>query len=77
AITKEVTVANDPPLVGEESDRSPRRSESFMKDFIPLDLGVMRLKKGKMPLVLSALEIPGRQSIEMRLLMLNRISDVK
>ena len=77
AITKEVTVANDPPLVGEESDRSPRRSECFMKDFIPLDLGVMRLKKGKMTLVLSALEIPGRQSIEMRLLMLNRISDVK
>ena len=70
-------MANDPPLVGEESDRSPRRSESFMKDFIPLDLGVMRLKKGKTPLVLSALEIPGRQSIEMRLIMLNRISGVK
>ena len=74
AITKEVTVANDPPLVGAESDRSPRRSESLVKDFVPLNLGVIRLKKGKRPLVLSALEIPGKQSIEMRLIMLNRIS---
>ena len=70
-------MANDPPLVGEESDRSPRRSESYMKDFVPLDFGLMSLKKGKQPLVLSAQEIPGKQSIEMRLIMLNRISDVK
>jgi len=77
AITKEVTVANDPPLVGAESDRSPRRSESLVKEFAPLNLGVIRLKKGKRPLVLSALEIPGKQSIEMRLIMLNRISKVK
>ena len=77
ALTKEVTVANDPPLVGEESDRSPRRSESYMKDFVPLDFGVMRLEKGQQPLVLSALEIPGKQSIEMRLIMLNRISKVE
>ena len=75
-LTKEVTVENDPPLVGEESDRSPRRSESYMKDFVPLDFGVMGLKKGKQPLVLSALEIPGKQSVEMRLIMLNRISDI-
>ena len=75
-LTKEVPVENDPPLVGEESDRSPRRSESYMKDFVPLDFGVMGLKKGKQPLVLSALEIPGKQSVEMRLIMLNRISDI-
>jgi len=74
AITREVTVANDPPRVGAESDRSPRRSESLVKEFVPLNLGVIRLKKGKRPLVLSALEIPGKQSIEMRLIMLNRIS---
>ena len=74
AITKEVTVANDPPLIGAESDRAPRRSESLVKDFVPLDLGIIRLKKGKDPLVLSALKIPGKQSIEMRLILLNRIS---
>ena len=72
-ITKKVTIANDPPLVGEESDRAPRRSESFVKDFIPMDLGVIHLDKGKRELVLSALEIPGNQSIEMRLIMLNRV----
>ena len=77
AITKEVTVANDPPFVGAESDRSTRKSESLVKDFVPLDLGVIRLEKGKRPLVLSALKIPGQQSIEMRLIMLNRISKVK
>ena len=53
---------------------NPRRSESLVKEFVPLNLGVIRLKKGKRPLVLSALEIPGKQSIEMRLIMLNRIS---
>lgn len=77
AITKEVTVANDPPLVGAESDRSPRRSESLVKDFVPLNLGVINLEKGKRPLVLSAPKIPGKQSIEMRLIMLSRISKVK
>ena len=77
AVTQKVTVANNPPLVGEESDRAPRRSESFMKDFVPLDLGVIHLKKGKSPLILSALEIPGKQSIEMRLIMLNRISVIQ
>jgi arylsulfatase A-like enzyme len=77
ATTKEVSVANDPPLVGAKSDRSPRRSESLVKDFIPMDLGVIHLKKGKRPLVLSAQRIPGKQSIEMRLIMLNRVSTVK
>ena len=77
AITKEVTVANDPPLVGAASDRSPRRSESLVKDFIPMDLGVIHMTKGKRPLVLSTLNIPGKQSIEMRLIMLNRVSTVK
>ena len=61
AITQKVTLANDPPLVGKESDRSPRRSESFMKDFVPLDLGVIHLRKGPNQLVLKALEIPGTQ----------------
>ena len=77
AITKEVTVANDPPLIGAKSDRSPRRSESLVKDFVPMDLGVIHLKKGKRPLVLSTLKIPGKQSIEMRLIMLNRIATEK
>lgn len=73
AITQEVTVVNDPPWVGAESDRSLRKGESYVKDFIPMDLGVIRLEEGTNRLTLSALEIPGKQSIEMRLIMLNRI----
>ena len=73
AITQEVTVENDPPWVGAESDRSLRKGESYVKDFIPMDLGVIHLNKGKNRLTLSALEIPGTQSIEMRLVMLNRV----
>ena len=77
SLTKEVTVANDPPLTGEDSDRAPRRSESFVKDFVPLDLGVIHLEKGKHPLVLSAPKITGKQSIEMRLILLKRVPNVK
>lgn len=77
AITKEVSVANDPPLIGEESDRAQRRSESYVKDFIPLDLGVIHLKEGRNPLVLSAIKIPGEQSIEMRLLLLTRVTGLE
>ena len=77
AITKEVTIANDPPLVGENSDRSPRKSESYVKEFVPLNFGILHLEKGKNRLVLSAQKIPGDQSIEMRLIMLNRLSNVK
>lgn len=73
AITKEVTVANDPPWVGADDDRSLRKGESYVKDFIPMDLGTIRLDKGKSRLTLSALEIPGKESIEMRLVMLNRV----
>ncbi|MCZ6673224.1 MAG: arylsulfatase [Verrucomicrobia bacterium] len=73
-ITKEVTVANDPPLVGPKFDRSPRKSESFVKDFKPMDLGVIHLKEGQNQLTLSALEIPGSQAMEMRLLMFHRVN---
>lgn len=72
-ITREVTVAHDPPLYGHKWDRVERRGESYVKDFKPMDLGIIRLKKGRNPLTLSALTIPGKQSIEMRLVMLNRV----
>ena len=73
-ITKKVTVANDPPLVGPTFDRSDRGSESFVKDFKPMNLGVMHLKPGQHTLTLAALEKPGNQVIEMRLLMFNRVN---
>ena len=40
--------------------------ESRMKEFRPLRLGVMRLQAGRGPLVLRALEIPGRSVMDVR-----------
>jgi arylsulfatase A-like enzyme len=74
AITREVNIANDPPIVGPKLDRSDRGSESYVKDFKPLDLGIIDLEKGKNTLTLSALEKPGKQVMEMRLLMFHRVN---
>ena len=69
-----VQQANDPPLRGMENDRSPR-TESYVKDFKPMKLGVIELKKGKGTLTLQALRIPGSQALEFRLLMLTRVDN--
>ena len=71
-LSSEITIAHDPPLTGMENDRDPRM-ESYVKDFIPMDLGKINLKKGKGQLSLKALEIKGRQSADIRLLMFKRI----
>jgi hypothetical protein len=55
-----------------ENDRSPR-TESYVKAFKPMNLGVIELKKGKGTLTLQALNIPGSQALEFRLLMLTRV----
>jgi arylsulfatase A-like enzyme len=61
-----VTEAHDPPLVGAKHDRVPREGESYVKDFKPLRLGVLALEKGRAPLTLQALEIPGKQVMDVR-----------
>ena len=62
---------HDPPLVGAEFDRVPRRGESYVKDFRPLGLGTFRLEKGRGELTLSALDAPGRQVMDVRAVMLS------
>ncbi|QDU93177.1 arylsulfatase [Lignipirellula cremea] len=74
AVQTQITEAHDPPLHGEENDRVPR-PESYVKDFKPLSLGVLELSSGRGQLTLRALKIPGRQAMEMRLLMLTRLLD--
>ena len=69
-----ITEANDPPLQGMQYDRVPRE-ESYVKDFKPVDMGVIHLKKGKGILTLKALEIPGSMAMDFRLLMLERINE--
>jgi hypothetical protein len=66
AWTGVVAPAHDPPLVGAEHDRVPRRGESYVKDFRELSLGVVELESGPGVLELRAEKIPGRQAAEVR-----------
>ena len=71
-IAKKITLANDPPLVGAAQDRAIR-GESLVKDFKPVEMGVIELLEGEGELTLRAVEIAGQESIEFRLLMLTRV----
>ncbi|MEM8955273.1 MAG: arylsulfatase [Verrucomicrobiota bacterium] len=70
----EISEAHDPPARGDENDRSPR-SESLVKDFKPINLGVMHLEAGAGELVLQAVSMPGAQVMEFRGLMLTRVEE--
>ena len=69
-IQGKVTEPHDPPLVGAEFDRVPRGSESYVKKFRALRLGVFRLEKGRGQLTLRALDVPGKQVMDVRAVML-------
>ena len=71
-IAKKIKEAHNPPLIGLENDRVPRM-ESYVKDFKPMDLGVISLKEGKGILILKALEIPKNQVGDFRLLQFTRL----
>ena len=64
-----VSPAWNPPLL-DKQDRVPRKGESIMKEFHPLNVGMMRLEKGRGPLTLRALQIPGKQVMDVRLVTL-------
>jgi hypothetical protein len=68
-----VSEAHDPPLYGKEHDRVERRAESFMKDFKPMKLGTLELKSGRGELALKALKVSGKQVMDVRYVVLNRI----
>jgi hypothetical protein len=72
-VVGKVSKAHDPPLRGMENDRV-ERSESYVKDFKPLRLGTLHLKKGSGQLTLKALDIPGSQVMDFRLLMFTRLT---
>ena len=71
-LSAKIPKAHDPPLTGMENDREPRM-ESYVKDFIPINLGRINLKKGKGILTLKALDINSGQAPDVRLLMFKRI----
>lgn len=70
-VTAQVTIAHDPPLVGAAQDRFVR-NESLVKDFRIFKMGKINLPKGKGRLSLRALEIPGLQVMDVRLLNLRK-----
>ena len=67
-----VTEAHAPPLVGAAQDRV-KRAESYVKDFKPMSLGVLVLERGEGSLALRAVDVPGRQVMEVRYVVLTRI----
>jgi len=71
-LSGKITIPNDPPLRGMEYDRV-KRMESYVKDFKPLKMGTIHLQKGRGLLILKALDIPGSQVMDFRLMMLNRV----
>lgn len=71
-LAAKIADAHDPPLIGMENDRV-KRTESYVKDFKPLKMGVIHLKKGKGILSLKAVDIPRSQVMNFWLLILKRI----
>jgi hypothetical protein len=70
SVTAQITEAFDPPLHGQEYDRVPREGESYVKDFKPLQMGVLKLPAGRGQLKIRATKIPGEQAIDLRLITL-------
>jgi len=68
-----ISEPHDPPLRGAESDRADRGSESYVKDFRPLRLGVLRMKKGRSQLRLSASKVAGKQVADVRMLVVTKV----
>ncbi len=71
SVRRKITEAHDPPLVGAADDRVPR-GESYVKDFRPLRIGALALKKGRGKLALRAVEIAGKEVAEVRYIALTR-----
>ncbi|MGM0531499.1 MAG: N-acetylgalactosamine 6-sulfate sulfatase, partial [Bacteroidota bacterium] len=71
-LSGEITDAHDPPVTGMENDRV-ERMESYVKDFKPMKMGTIHLKKGKGTLRLKADSVPGSQVMDFRLLLLKKM----
>ena len=72
SIEHKFTESHEVPSRGQENDRVERR-ESYVKDFKEIKIGKINLTKGKGELTLKALKIPGEESIEFRLMMLEKV----
>ena len=73
-LKSKINEAFDPPLRGMGDDRV-KREESYVKDWKPINIGVIHARKGPARLTLKALEIPGHSVMDFRLLMFKRADD--
>jgi arylsulfatase A-like enzyme len=69
----QVGPAHDPPLRGMENDRVRRGSESYVKDFRPMSLGVSEVASGEGTLTLKAIRVSGSQVADVRAVELRMI----
>ncbi|MCI0682507.1 MAG: sulfatase-like hydrolase/transferase [Gemmataceae bacterium] len=69
-----VTEAWDPVLL-DQQDRVPRKGESYLKEFRKLTLSPIALGKGRGPLTLRALAIPGQHVMDVRAVTLTLIEN--
>jgi len=65
-----VTPGWDPPLYTNQDTIERLAAESRMKEFHPLNLGIIHLEKGRDLLTLRALDIPGKTVMDMRQIIL-------
>lgn len=65
----------DPPLYTNQDTLPRPHGESPMKEFRPLNLGRMKLGRGVGPLVLRAVEIPGKTAMDVRRVTLTLVDD--
>jgi arylsulfatase A-like enzyme len=75
-LISKINEAFDPPLRGMKDDRV-KREESYVKDWKPLNIGVIHARKGPAQLTLKALKIPGQSVMDFRLLMFKRVDGAK
>ncbi len=64
---------HDPPIRGMENDRV-ERMESYVKDFKPMNLGTIKLTPGRTSVTLKALDVPGGQVMDLRLMLFTKKS---
>ncbi|NNE01199.1 MAG: arylsulfatase [Pirellulaceae bacterium] len=71
-LTAKITEPNDSPLIGAKEDRF-KRVEGYVRDWISMDLGRIHLSPGRGTLRLKAVDVPGKQVCDMRLLMFRKL----
>ena len=72
-VTAKIVEAHDPELRGQENDRVVRKGESYVKQFRPLELGVLELDKGRGRLSLKATAVAGKSVADVSYIWLQHV----